>query len=318
MSRPLLRMQRQILGISAQIMKGRKSHLQSDLESRFGAAEFSEWAEEQGEQLAEFGLTRSGWVQLRKKMFEARKVRSVKPKDGICGLAEIRASEGGYEIYYASFLNQESRMTDRRFAVAHELAHTYFFNPEIPGVPLSPYQKRFGVDPDLEELVNKLAVTILVPRRLIIKYLRMFDGSGKEGIIELASIPKLAEHFRVPGRLMARRLVHDLGGKKCAVFMCEPDKSAQSGSWRIRWSAVPGVTSEERKAMEGLKIPRSMIPCGTTGRSEQAAIDGRWRKILEPPVYGKRRRPLRCESDREQIDGWCAVADEEVIVGFDV
>lgn len=123
---------------------------------------------------------------------------------------------GGFRIYLQSnFTNQSGTNFRRRFTLAHELVHTFFYDRNV-GVP-----RRVRGSPrgsTLERLCHMGASQILVPDVLLRQALR------PTGQVESAeSILKLARLFSVSVEVMVRRL-HELGlvaGEKFAAILVD-------------------------------------------------------------------------------------------------
>lgn len=97
-------------------------------------------------------------------------------------------------------INKNLRDTQKRTAIAHEIAHTFLYN--IHNEPPSPFHLHNGLDWDNEEgPVYEISRSILVPE----EWIRRHDKKPS-----LDAFNKLRLKFNVSKDVMARRIIHDL------------------------------------------------------------------------------------------------------------
>ena len=297
-----------------------KTKLQVDLESRLYVDDLFEWIEVQAEQLATHSRINEGFVEISPNMLSNCGVISIERRSNINGLAYINYESEGYRIYCAAFLDRY----DYRFQVAHELAHTFFFDKQNPGEPLSPYQLRIGSDANLESIVNRFAAAILIPRNRLKHQLERIGIEYGSSFLPLSKIGKLSNIFGVPPRAFVRRYFHNLQNQPIAFFKCLPNSNQLKlfknqklpSSWKIEWSAVTGFDTSTRESVERIKIPEEMVPSPDENKNNKQKIDGRWLNLAMINNSNKRRTPLKFVKKKKSILGWTANLDGGVIVAF--
>ena len=116
--------------------------------------------------------------------------------------AVLAPVEGGFKIYLQNnFVHRPSYELRERFSLAHELAHTFYFDLN-GGVPKP--KKGAPTGQKLEGLCHSGASQILIPEGLLRREIKV------RGLIESAeSILDLAKIFSVSTAVMIRRL-HEL------------------------------------------------------------------------------------------------------------
>lgn len=253
-----------------------------DLERRLGTSNLLEWLENEAERVANLGRTQVGPVRFSRLLLRDRGIGTLQTRPHLPAIATIRWGGTGYEVAYSSY----QRTEDRRFAVAHEIAHTFWFAPGTDGQPLSPLQRALGDDPTIEWLCNRAAAAMLLPRGDLAKVL-------ERGPNVLHQIPDIARDYLVPERLVARRLFHDLSGRElCIVGVRLDSRSREPRQGRIVWSAPCPGRRLAKKKLEGRVIPRELLPDVPLDTTSDVEVDGRWLILVESASRPDRAKPL--------------------------
>jgi Zn-dependent peptidase ImmA (M78 family) len=165
---------------------------------------------------------------------------------------------------------------DRRFWIAHEIAHLLWRDPRNLQRSLSHAELQIGADPTIEWLCNRYAAALLVPKSKIGRY---FDLEATPTGAALTRLPSLAKRLRIPQRLLARRYFHDLDRRSVAVLSLKPSPitGSKNGSAEIEWEAVPKVRLSKQKKLGGRTVPKDMLPLSDV---DEAGVDGRWNDLI--------------------------------------
>lgn len=166
------------------------------------------------------------------------------------------------------FLPHKSRGFWNRFALAHEIAHTFFYDlREWPPTPLSYLEPG---NRDLEWLCGYLGKCLMLPaswlRHQIEHYPKLGSKEFSPSVLEL-----LGKTFSAPVQVVAERLVEDLGLWDCILLQFtmfgEVTRSSEKdwrSAWRLNWhTAAPDRTERlfipvGRRMQDGvMKFPRA-------------------------------------------------------------
>lgn len=273
--------------------------LLQDLERRLGTADLVDWLETQAERVANLGRGRSGRVDFTRSLLRDRSITKISAELHLPALATIRWQRTGYEIAYAAF---SRRIEDQRFAIAHEIAHTFWFAPERGMEPLSPLQRALGDDPTIEWLCNRAAAAILLPRSDVLEI-------AQDAPRILHHVPRLAKRYLVPERLVARRVFHDLCVPKEFFVAGIRADVERSECRRIAWFASP-LGARATKSVDGRVIPEELLPDVPVGETTEAEVDGRWWALIESLSTRSRAKPLKHSSAMPSRAGWVARTTE--------
>jgi hypothetical protein len=194
-----------------------------DLQRRLGQKDLISWIDKEGERLASLGLRSNSWnVEFTPSLLSDRNIQGISA-GRISSDARISPVDFGvYRITFREGLPDYGPYYPRRFAIAHEIGHTYWFASDSKGLPLSPYQNRVGADKTIEGLCNRFAACLLLPRERLLKALT-FLSAWKEGeLAPLHIIPTLSDYFRVAERAIVQRLIFFLDLSLCTVICLRP------------------------------------------------------------------------------------------------
>ena len=267
-----------------------------DLERRLGTSDLLQWLENETERVANLGRTHTGCVRFSQSLLRDRAITIIRAGTHLPALATIRPVESGYEIAYASF----ARAEDQRFAIAHEISHTFWFAPGVDGRPLSPLQRALGDDPTIEWLCNRAAAAMLLPRSDVSELVEHAPNV-------LHEIPDLARRYVIPERLVARRIFHDLGDSEMSVagVRLENGKNRPAQA-KVAWlAALPG-RAKTKKRVEGRIVPIDLLPDVPVGTTAAVDVDGRWLMLLESATKRDRSKPLSACSRLPPRRAWVA------------
>lgn len=138
----------------------------------------------------------------------------------------IVSIEGGGYVVYLNKRHSESR---RRFTLAHEIGHTFFFDLSVNSDEERNIDEReskpMRVDPEEEDLCNTAAREILMPRKQFSVMVNR-SGFGAKGVLYLANC------FRTSIRATALRLVEFC---PYSVFVCAWQKNTSTGAFETLW-----------------------------------------------------------------------------------
>lgn len=238
--------------------------LWQDLQRRLGTTDLLSWIEQEAERLAALGRTRLGRIEFGRDLLRACGIVRFGAKPNLAALASINPSQRGYELFYRPF----QRVADQRFWIAHEIAHTFWFDPDRPGRPLSPLQNVLGPDPTIEWLCNRTAAALLIPASELLP----FKGRIEEA---LGAVPELARRYVVPERLLARRVFHDWGKLPWNILAVRTS-TEKNGDGTVVWMAAsPAQPLIGREPLRRV-VPAELLPKPSADASLQIDLDSRW------------------------------------------
>jgi hypothetical protein len=267
----------------------------ADLQRSLGTSDILEWIEGKCSQLARLGLSADGCIRITRPLLQAAGITEVVPSTRISGRSCITPCGDGGGLRIS--LRPLSTEQDRRFWIAHEIAHTFWCRRGTPGLPLSSMQARYGEDITIEWLCNRAAAALLVPSLFLSESGHLTLNRLRRG--ELHLIEKCASELDVPPRLLARRLWHDLLRQEKVVLALElaPDSALQpvaDSSALVRWAAIPDTAKPGiRRKFEGKAIPSEALPHLPQARSDDINLSGQWQPFLSGCLLKARSTPFR-------------------------
>jgi hypothetical protein len=133
-----------------------------------------------------------------------QKVKAIELRPMLFPEGGLRIEEGGFSIFIRTKLQRSFNVDNdpdiaclssrERFTLAHEIAHTLFFNV-LPTRPLANKTPR-----ELEQICNKVAGHFLIPERLLIEHFDPLNNVSIEKIIHLAGL------FKASVEVLIRRI----------------------------------------------------------------------------------------------------------------
>lgn len=210
----------------------------------------------------------------------------------------------------------------RRFTIAHEIGHTYFF--DLDKAPPSRLPGLENYSPSEERLCDMFASALLMPEKLLLKRYASFDNEHFLSILQ-----KLHNEFDVSYGAMALRLIKHLNLWKGILFTCQwlpkevnwvtsidnkKSGTADDQAWRLYWSVVPDDISKKLYIPKPTKY-RNYTPSFKWDCIEKLANDLIVNEIKEFSItdieagrFSNLREILRTHlEDRPLFTGWATV-----------
>jgi Zn-dependent peptidase ImmA (M78 family) len=299
--------------------------LLEDLSERLGVQDLFQWIEAEAECLGKLGRGRNNVVYFSSQLIRARNVAQVIYKTTV-GSACIVPKNGRYLIY----VNRLLPPLPKRFAIAHEIGHTYWFAPGGEARPLSPLQWTLGRDPSIEVLCNRFAAALLLPRSLLVTSLKLTEGTGAV-MPCLADIPKIARAHWVAEQLVARRLFFEMLPSRMAIICLRRDggqasktEKAPVGSWLISWAALPGDPRKAANQEGGVivakapsrRVPSEMLPIEAPDRCGKVKLDSRFWDMIRVVSPSQARVSLKRWARGSDKVGYFSMVDDRAYLGL--
>lgn len=185
------------------------------------------------------------------RLLQKMKIKKIRYRLGLSERGRLAIEGDGFVVESLPPRKTPSTRNWVRLTIAHEVAHTLFYNienwPPIPRIYMEPGNR------DLEWFCWYLARCFLVPVEWLRNQIEHFPKLDSEGF-SLNILYKLETVFSVPWRIVAQRLVEDLGLWNCVILQFiminEVGKSSvKRAVWRLKWQTIP------LEGSEGLFIP---------------------------------------------------------------
>lgn len=281
-----------------------------DLERRLCVDHLLAWMDTEGERLGSLGMSMCDQIEFTPPLLQDRSVQAITPGSLLGEHASIRPVGDRYEIQFLAGLPREKT----RFAIAHEIGHTYWFAPGGGAKPLSPLQFSFGRDDTIENLCDRFAYSLLMPRRKIEMWLT--DVICDPTVLPLNNIPRIANRFGVSHRIAAYRTIIDIYGYQGAIIGLRRAKGQFDlfeerfdNKWKVAWVVTSHTTSERNLprmvkvpfASSGRVIPDEMIPSVPENQVVLLDVDSRWREGLSRQPHRDAMRPFARRASNDDI-----------------
>ena len=266
-----------------------------ELNKKLGCSDILDWLEIEAEQLANLSFSKSTHsVKLNRAIFAARSVKSVEKYQKLTQDACIVPVSEGFKIQYRQGIPRERL----RFALAHELGHTYFFLRPGSVKSLSGFQAAEGST--IESLCDYFAGALLLPTQRLLRMINAFGGDDSlESPPPLHLVFALAQEFSVAPQAVARRMVFDIFRSHRIVFCVKREIGEQVVPWHTVWFAESANMNRNTPTgwripldSHGRLIPAELIPDVPVGVTESAMIDGRLYAAALPQSPKESRIPL--------------------------
>lgn len=246
--------------------RGTIPRLEHSLSSILNGLTLREWAETKASGLLSVSNQTSPPLELElsSPLLQARRIKKIEYKRGLPEWGRLIIGNDGFVVELSPTRKYPAPWF--RFNLAHEMAHTLFYNIES-----WPPLRTIYVEPgnrDLEWLCWLVARCLLIPadwlRRQIESYPKL--GSKKFSIKVLY---QLEQDFAVPWQIVAERLIQDLGLWNCILlkFTLSRNFSESFGEekrfWHLNWQMIPVKGTDELfipvgRRIEGkMKFPRA-------------------------------------------------------------
>lgn len=139
---------------------------------------------------------------------------------------------------------ERNDMRRQRYFIAHEIAHTFFFNTKsnpIRDYKFFPYGSK-----EIEFLCNRMARAILMPNMVLDNKIHKLPSIHDDSF-SLESIKKLCNSFRVPYNVLLNRIISDTSLWNC-LFMRFRLYESEDNKWKLRERYVPSGHWQNNKA----------------------------------------------------------------------
>jgi hypothetical protein len=322
----------------------------ADLEQSLGTDDILEWIEDECSRIACLGVSNNGCVRLRKSLLESVGIKEIVSTRSANDLAHISPrADGGFTLSLRGLLTKQ----DRRFWVAHELAHTLWYRKGSNRLPLSKMQARYGEDATIEWLCDRAAAALLVPRMFLNDSKRDSLTRLQEGQLHL--IERCASELDVAQRLLSRRVWHDhlrqeklvlafeeqapLAQQELALGMqdvaikARPRQGLHADNARlrgavshkdpsnkavVRWAAVPDTLGPGlRRKFERKSIPSDALPLIPQSQSYDVSLSGQWRSFLSSCLREQHAKPFKQCTGKRGVNARVGRAGFTVFVQVD-
>lgn len=285
-------------------------NLIKDLENRLGVDDIFSWLDLEGERLAQYGMTKEGYVEFTSTLKSERGISEIKEVPGGLRGEDASIVPGSGAIDYVIHFKQGIPENHMRFAIAHEIGHTYWFKKSGTLDPLSPFQVSTIHDASIEFLCDKFAAALLLPRNDLLKLLEKWGVSPNPEIPPLHLIRLLAQRYKIAEQAVARRLFYQLIPRKYALLciksvgskitnldLFEDKRLSRNLKWKVVWCALPDEDQHYRLSNDvripfktsGRAIPDEMIPSIAQNGTCILDLDLRWWKGVQgqPSKYSR-------------------------------
>ena len=268
-----------------------------DLEIKLGAYDLVRWLDDEAERLSVLGIVNDYWnIDFTPALLLQRNIAEIRAAE-LSSEAHLVVNEyDRYEIRYKRGLPDYAPYFPRRFAIAHEIGHTYWFEKNTCQ-PLSLIQRNVGTDSTIEILCNRFAASLLLPKKRLLTALSFVMRGRINCPLPLFAIPTLSEYFKVAERAVAQRLFFFLRPSLKAIICVRSESVDQplisegidSKAWTTSWCALPSHLSERRFESETRipflakkRIPDDMVPNVPFEQVHELELDSRWWKGIFP------------------------------------
>jgi hypothetical protein len=240
--------------MSSKVVTGSKLKLSPELSYAIKGLLPEEWAKEEASYLLQKSHQAPPPVDL-KTILPLRKIETkVTSQNQLNCSARLVPCQNKFKVVVRTARN-ENPITKkrRRFTIAHEIGHTYFFNLDHEPLIRLPGLERYSLTE--ERLCDMFASSLLMPEEALLK--KYYSYNKKTHF--LCILHELHNEFDVSYGAMALRLIKQLKLWKGVLFTCQwlpkevnwgvgVDKnvgSLQNQSWRLYWSVIPDELSNK-------------------------------------------------------------------------
>lgn len=232
--------------------KRRTFRLQHALSNILNGAPLKEWAEDITLQLLKNARQTVPPVNLwSKDLLKEKRIINIKYTPGLPERGRLAISDRGFVVEFSP--TRQSSEPWHRFTLAHEIAHTFFY--DLRNWPARHLAYLKPGDRDFEWFCNYLAKCLLIPAEWLHEQISHYPQLGSRDF-SLRVVEHLGRTFCVPSQVVIERLVEDLRIWNCIflqfIIRNEPSKSSQKERryvWRLNWHKAPS------EGTEGLYVP---------------------------------------------------------------
>lgn len=300
------------------------SRLESALSNTLRGVPLETWVEESVAQLIEsIGQTVPPLeIESSRELLLARRIKEITYRPGIPQWGRLAIQDDGFVAEFAP--SPKSSAPWLRFRLAHEVAHTFFYDirhsPPVPLIHLEAGNR------DLEWLCSYFAKCLLVPTAWLRKEIDCYPTPGSRQF-SLDVLRRLQKTFSVPWRLIADRLVEDLGWWNCVLLQfvesresgSEPREDHET-SWRLKWQTIPQEGTEElfipigRRIDGSMKFPRAkgalrkfIVECVQTAPDRSTFERRIPKRVLNTSATGNLGKFLSELLSTDELHAYCSV-----------
>lgn len=217
-------------------------HLSNKLEPLTNGIPLQEWVEFISNKLYQESKNGTDYVHL-EKYFELRKIKNCVHNNDLAVDARLINNGTSFTIQLKDY-GERNDPRKQRFLIAHEIAHTFFFN--ISRESIIDYHFFPAGSKEIEFLCNRIARGILMPNIILINKLQRVGSLDDVGF-SLDQINKLCETFRVPYTVLLNRIILDTGFWKC-LFLRFRNYKTEENNWKLRERYLPAIYWNNIKA----------------------------------------------------------------------
>jgi len=209
----------------------------------------TDWVEETVEQLLESVGQVDPPVKISRELCKLRKITDIRYELGIHPVwGRLEIEDNGFAAVLSPSCKAKGWFWPQ-FALAHELAHSLFYDikelPPVNRVYLEPGNR------DLELLCRYIAKCFFIPASWLREHIDRYPQLGSPEF-SLTILDQLAETFSVPWQIVAERLVEDSLLWNCIVLQFREINQSQTSMqgemkpcWRLTWQTRPVKGTEK-------------------------------------------------------------------------
>lgn len=257
--------------------------LERRLSTLFRETSLKEWVENSVSRLLHLSNQSYPPTNFSKELYKHRRIESIKYVSDIKPFwGRLKIADKGFEIEL--FPPKKTSVFWARYSLAHEIAHTFFYNiKNWPPKPLVYIEPR---DIELEWLCDFIAKSLFVPFAWLNEELNKIPPFYDKNF-SFNPIFNLKRKFKTPIQIILERIVEDLDLWNCVIlqftkispeFVSDEEKNENKDEWRLTWHTLP------LKGTDKLFIPRGRAKEG--GRRVYPRAKGNILKFIEECVRG--------------------------------
>lgn len=217
-------------------------HISTKLQPITNGIPLQEWIEFIGNQLYKEYNPNTQHVVL-ENYFPSAKVKSCVHNANLSVHARLINNGSSFTIELKDYGEKnDSRL--QRFFVAHELAHTFFYDTQKD--PFLDYRFFSVGSKEIEFLCNRISRSILMPNIALYNKLNKLETPYDESF-SLDTVNKLCETFRVPYNVLLNRVIFDTGFWNC-IFLRFRNYESEENNWKLRERYLPSIYWNNVKA----------------------------------------------------------------------
>jgi len=206
--------------------------LEATLASQLQGTPLFEWAERTTLEVLRKAGQNCPPIEMSDHLLKSRKVDSVEFVGSLPERARLEVRRDGFGVQMDSRFSRN--LFWRRFLLAHELAHTLFYQVES-----EPPASRLLVRPgnsELEWLCSYLAKCLLMPIGALREIWHSETGKAR---VDISILFRLSQRFLLPWSIVAERLVQDAGLWRVILLHWQLERNCEDPSWRLVWQVAP-------------------------------------------------------------------------------